>query len=129
MRSFERDWDRAIARAVFRCAQCGEVAANVALVIDEPRSGLIRESEFLGEWSQVVLEPGLQPVAQALSSNDAPALYAVEPLWAPFYCPECRACYCHEHWRMQVVFDEDWPDWYDYTEGTCTKGHRRLVDD
>lgn len=129
MRDFARDWDSAIAKAVFKCAQCGEVAAHVALIIDEPRSGLIAESDFLGEWTQVVLESGLRPLAQALNRADAPALYAVEALWAPFYCSECRACYCHEHWRMHVIFDEDWPDWYDCTEGTCPMGHRRLVDD
>ncbi len=129
MRDFAADWEHSIARAVFRCAECGEVAARVALVADAPSSGLIAESGFLGEWAQVVLGPGLEPVAQALDSTDALALYEIEALWAPFYCPECRACYCHDHWQVRVIFDEDWPDWYDEAEGTCPRGHTRMVDD
>ena len=137
MREFAEDWESAVAKAVFKCAQCGEVAARVALVLDEPvpgessssRSGLIAESEFFGDWEQVVLAAGLRPVADALVDEDAAALYQVDPLWAPFFCPECRASYCHEHWSMTVIFDEEWTSWYDYTEGTCPRGHKRMVDD
>ncbi len=138
MRDFRRDWDGAVARAAFACAECGNVAARVALVLDEPatpaaagegRSGLVGESGFFGEWAQVVLGPGLPPVARALAAADASALYEVEPLWAPFYCPECRLCFCHRHWAMRVVFDDEWTSWYDYTEATCPKGHQRIVDD
>ncbi len=137
MREFSADWERAAARAVFRCALCGEIAARVALVLDEPTpgrpsdaaSGRIVESGFFGDWEQVVLGAGLQPVAEALIREDAAALYGVDPLWAPFYCPECRTCYCRRHWTMRVVFDDEWTSWYDYTEGTCPRGHQRVVDD
>ncbi len=135
---FARDWERAAARAVFRCAQCGEAVASVALVLDDepapghPRpeaGGTIAESGFFGDWEQAVLGAGLQPVAEALIREDAAALHEVDPLWAPFYCPECRACYCRRHWTMRVVFDDEWTSWYDYTEGTCPRGHARVVDD
>jgi hypothetical protein len=45
------------------------------------------------------------------------------------YCPECDKAYCEEHMRMEVVMDEDDPNFYDCTYGTCPKGHRRMIDD
>jgi len=45
------------------------------------------------------------------------------------YCPECDKVYCADHWRTEVVMDEEWSDFYDCTYGTCPKGHRRMIDD
>lgn len=137
MRDFAADWRSAVARAEFHCDECGALAARIALVADEaaPTGGdarpdaLIVEADFYGEWAQVVGASGLLPVASALAAGDAAALYSVEPLWAPFYCSQCGRSYCHDHWQFRLVFDEDWPDWYDETIGTCPRGHQRVLDD
>jgi hypothetical protein len=137
MREFAKDWNRAIAKTVFRCAECGETAAFVGLVLRDSVSGhpsgadggLITESGFFGNWEQVVLKAGLPAVAEAIAGEDARALHEIEPLWAPFYCPECGRCYCIKHWDMNVVFDSEWTSWYDYTEGICPRGHKRMIDD
>jgi hypothetical protein len=135
VRDFAADWSRAVARAVFHCDACGAPAARVALLLDERGpgaegpAGLITQADFYGEWAQVVLAGGLQEVAAAIASADPAALYAVEPLWAPFYCSECERVYCHEHWQFRLVFDEEWTDWYEETVGTCPRGHERVVDD
>ena len=44
-----------------------------------------------------------------------------------FYCPNCDKCYCGDHWDTMPVYEAD--GWYDYTMGTCPKGHERMVDD
>ena len=140
MRDFSSDWEQAIARHTFRCARCGKVASSVALIVeklptDGPRGagsgsgGLIAETGFFGEWWQAVARGALAPVADALRTGSASALYDIEPLWAPFYCPDCRLSYCDEHWDIRLEFDEDWPDWYDCAMGTCPSGHTRMVDD
>lgn len=66
VRDFGADWRQAIARAAFHCAECGAVAARVALVPDEPAPGhaagkastLITQADFFGEWAQLVLAGG-----------------------------------------------------------------------
>lgn len=102
MRDFERDWDRAIARAVFRCAECGEVAAHVALVLDEPRSGLIAESDFLGPPSEqrdrVSPSRGLgeRTEVRKTSGQDEPA--GEED-------PFSALCELRRHFRREVVLE------------------------
>ncbi len=39
---------------------------------------------------------------------------------ASFYCPDCGASYCKDHWQQQVEFDDGF---YDCTYGTCPQGH------
>ncbi len=137
MRDFAGDWNRAIAKATFLCAECGATAAQVALLIEEQpicekdgqASGLIIQAGFFGEWAQIVRAGALWPVGKALAEGNAAALYEIDPLWAPFFCPKCLRTYCREHWRFDLKFDEEWPDWYDETIGTCPQGHERVIDD
>lgn len=42
------------------------------------------------------------------------------------YCPKCDKIYCKKHYSVVEIWDEDF---YDYSEGTCPKGHKRIVDD
>ena len=42
------------------------------------------------------------------------------------YCPECDRIYCAAHYAGEDIFDESF---YDYTIGTCPKGHRRMIGD
>lgn len=62
-------------------------------------------------------------------------MYGAE--FARCYCPECRACYCEAHWRLEDVFEdfaEDFAEesdgvWYDCTYGICPHGHRTMLND
>ena len=49
-------------------------------------------------------------------------------LWevTPFYCPGCGLNYCSSDWDTCVLFDEGF---YDYTKGSCPKGHQYMLDD
>ena len=42
------------------------------------------------------------------------------------YCPKCDAIYCEEHYSTREYWDEGF---YDYTEGICPKGHKRIIHD
>jgi hypothetical protein len=45
------------------------------------------------------------------------------------YCYECNCVYCYKHFDIQVIFADDFPEFYDCTMGTCPKKHRRKIDD
>lgn len=44
-----------------------------------------------------------------------------------FYCRECNKVYCEKHYLLWPIWEDS--GWYDYTLGTCPKGHERVVDD
>ncbi len=43
-----------------------------------------------------------------------------------FYCPECDAMLCEDHYHCIPQWDEGF---YDYTLGVCFVGHERVMDD
>jgi hypothetical protein len=127
--------------ASFRCAACGEMAAVVKAV----RSGQpLDMGPVLGihanEGDGIVIDyfggtlwkaasPGLMSDVEAIITSDSPdpvQLREADRELAPFYCPDCRLCYCHADWHPHVVFDGPF---YDCTEGTCPAGHRHTIDD
>ena len=48
----------------------------------------------------------VEKCAAALDAGDAAALFAINPEYAPFWCPMCRASYCGDDYRSWVTFDE-----------------------
>ena len=64
--------------------------------------------------------------AAAIEADDAAALFAINPEYAPIWCPRCTASYCGDDYRSWVTFDEGF---YDATYGVCPEGHERELDD
>ncbi len=128
-----------IVRAVYVCAECGEEAAVVELV---PRGakhpdfeaddflsapGTLVSRDVIGEQMTAAEEADLEPIAERLAAAgraDTPLSGAEH---SRSFCPECRACYCQEHWQFEPVFEDG--GWYDCTYGTCPHGHRTMLDD
>ena len=104
--------------ARFDCAICGHPAGRVEL---QPDHVLITSP--LGRVLSRV-ERSRPEVEAAVAAADGTALHRFE--YAPFWCPECPAPYCHRHWVTEEVMDEGF---YDCTYGTCPSGHRTMVDD
>ena len=114
----------------FRCLECGCIAGSVTLLDDLH----LELDGFLGTVRQVISIQSRDRLIEALAMEEADAcraLYALDALWAPWYCPECDATYCRQHWVIQLTFEDDegFPGWYDCAHGTCPRGHRRLIDD
>jgi hypothetical protein len=42
------------------------------------------------------------------------------------YCPNCDRIYCRTHYNVSEEWDEGF---YDFSYGTCPKGHKRIIDD
>ena len=68
-------------------------------------------------------------IRAALAAQDAGALYASDPEFAPFWCPRCDAAYCGDHWQTWLVFDDEDPSWLDEQRGICPEGHERMIFD
>ena len=88
-------------------------------------SPTISIKDFIGH-ERVAISGNARDVETTLQNSDAGALYKVERLWAPFYCPECARVYCVDHWKVIPVYDGDF---FDCSYGYCPEGHKRLVED
>ena len=127
-------------QATFRCATCNGVAATATYVCqgesypDPFLKDVAHESDwlvidgFLGTHGKL-LEDLADAVRGALETANAKQLYEIDALWAPFYCYECQASYCQDCWTSWIVMDDEFPGWYDCTDGICPKGHERMIDD
>ena len=76
-----------------------------------------------------VVELATSRILAALAAADADALHAVNPEFAPFWCPRCRGAYCGEHWQSWLVFDEEDLAWFEEQRGICPEGHERMLVD
>lgn len=41
----------------------------------------------------------------------------------------CGQAYSREHNSPRVIYADDYPGWYESTEGTCPLGHKCTIDD
>jgi hypothetical protein len=120
-RAFAEAKAAGVTGATFACAVCGRAAGSVWML-----DGELRRDGVTSQLRQP-LSAELRPrLAAPLAGADARALHALDPELAPFYCPECDAVYCAQHWARQDVFEGDW---HDAIRGRCPEGHERMLED
>jgi predicted RNA-binding Zn-ribbon protein involved in translation (DUF1610 family) len=135
--------------ATFLCGACGKVASTVTLVSpglpdprltpgppDVPQGVGTPTSSILPVTAQLSVDGGpisrthrfvpAEDAAIALETGDAAALFAIDPEYAPFWCPTCGASYCREHFTAWVVYDDGF---FDCFQGVCPNGHERELED
>jgi hypothetical protein len=123
-----------VAQAVFYCSVCNQPAGSVEILRPRHRLALGKLGSahtifirgFIGEERVAMGATRVEPVKAALEQADPAALYAIEKLWAPFYCKECSRVYCREHWSIIPLYDGDF---FDCSYGYCPEGHKRLIED
>jgi hypothetical protein len=110
------------------CKVCDTTAMRMQLF--EPVNGYDRPhltiDGFLNHIETVVDVAAFTPLKTHLAARDIVAVYELNRLWMPCYCPTCDAIYCRDHWATETLFDEGF---YDCIRGTCPSGHTRTVDD
>jgi hypothetical protein len=129
---------------VFRCARCGEVAAEIVLLPagrpdpavsagEDPASDFFANEErlrrrgFLGGLTLLRGRAELRSLFATIANRDYRAVHRDESDLLAFHCPECDLAYCDRCWQVEPpVFDDGF---YDYTEAVCPAGHRHVVDD
>jgi len=79
-----------------------------------------------GDGFFLVDKSKLQDLLGPIQGANASRLYSLNEEYVPFYCPNCRANYGSSEWVTGPVYDDDF---FDYLEGTCPKGHRRMIHD
>lgn len=110
--------------ASFACALCGTEAGSIRLLGRD-----VRREAFTSVPTQQLSVEAAERLHDALDAVDAGAVFAVDAELAPFYCPECAATYCGEHWNRIDIFDDDPPSWHDSIRGRCPLGHERMLED
>lgn len=120
-----------MARAEFHCGLCKNLAGTVELLPAGHVEGLgkgntIFLKDFIGTEKVVLSAKQSQAIHAALTQTDAAALYKVEHLFAPFYCPACACVYCRKHWAVVPEFEDGF---FDCSHGWCPEGHKRLIED
>lgn len=113
----------------FQCASCG-LEAGLAQLFAAGRSGRLIRGSFTGELTYRVGADEFVRVREIILAGDARGLHEFNVEAASFYCPECAACYCGEHWVHWDVFDDDEGFlWHDSIRGRCPAGHERMLED
>ncbi len=116
------------AEASFLCSVCSKEAGRIRLLGDASSAEIRRES-FTSALTSVLPSEHFDGVRTAIANRNVRALHLLDLEYAPFFCPECDAIYCGEHWEKWDVFDEDEPHWHDSIRGRCPKGHERMLED
>ncbi len=62
-------------------------------------------------------------IKAALDSNDPKLLYAIDPEYAPFWCPECQKVFTLKQWNLKYHGEN-----YSWASGTCPNGHERKIE-
>lgn len=114
------------ARGHVLCSRCPERAATVEIVGPEPRRELRRVS-FTGTLTQPISPSTFERVRALLHPPDAAGLFALDPEFAPCWCPTCCAAFCGAHWDRVDMFDDD--GFHDSIRGRCPEGHERMLED
>jgi hypothetical protein len=117
------------ASAIYLCDSCGTVAGSIELENATHDQLCLRVVGPVGETRYFLDAEVRRALLPAMRTQGSLALYELKPEYAPFFCPVCGRNYCRNCWRMTTIFDDDFPGWYDSTEGYCREGHRRLLDD
>ena len=115
-----------LAEAKFFCDLCGKEAGHM-LILQTPRGTELLRRSFTSAMTQ--RGPFSETIYSAVMGQNAKDLYALDFELTPFYCPECDACYCGDHWVRWDEFDEDFPLFHDSIQGQCPKGHIRMLED
>lgn len=118
-----------VAKHSFACASCGQAAGLVQL-FGPASAGEITRDSFTSRSTYRVSPENFERLRTIINAGDAQALYEYDLEVASFYCPDCPACYCGDHWaRWNVFDDEDDFDWHDSVRGRCPTGHQRMLED
>jgi hypothetical protein len=123
---FGGDTRGAVAERSFPCALCEAQAGAVSLFGPADAALLCRDS-FLGRMESRISARAFAAARRAIASGNIKALHRVDRETASFYCPDCHACYCGNHWDWWSVFEDD--GWHDSERGRCPRGHERLLQD
>ena len=114
---------RMSARDTWACVICWKDAGTIEL----HENGDVQRDSFTSRLTQKLTAP--EPFGRlwdAIAGGDTAAVFAVDPEFAPWWCPECKRIYCGDHWHRWDVFDDGF---HDSIRGRCPQGHERMLED
>ena len=123
--------------ATWHCDVCGSTAADVRTV-ESGQPDPTALDDLMVNYDRIVIDGGpvpitislrhaqLERVAEAIRKSDVRALFAINEEFAPFWCPQCEAAYCGDHYSHWDEYDEGF---FDCVRGVCPNGHERILMD
>jgi hypothetical protein len=95
-----------------RRAVCARQAGRIRL----PGTGELERVAFTSRRTQALGDPVvIARLRAAVVCDDSAAIHALDPEWAPWWCPSCRQAYCGDHWLCWDLFP-------DAIRGRCPRG-------
>lgn len=116
------------------CAHCGRAAAEVALLPATVTGASpwharerLERTDFMGTLTKFGSAEALVALFEAIDQGDFATAASLDGDFVAFHCGACEQVYCDRCWQLSPpVFDDGF---YDYTLGTCPRGHEQVVDD
>lgn len=113
--------------ARFYCSVCDKQAGLIRLFAAKPAE--IERDSFTGTLRARLSDDEFAQIRHALDHHDMPALLQVSSELVPFYCAQCNAVYCADHWTVWDAADDEQPSWGNTVHGRCPQGHERALED
>lgn len=109
------------AEHTFTCKQTGQPAGTVTLRLEQA-GGRLEGSDFstLTGVTIRVSPRDLPTVHRQLVAGDARSIWNLDEKLAPFYCPQCDACFAANQWKIYATSSTR-------VEGMCPLEHRRRM--
>jgi hypothetical protein len=121
------EYPKIVSQAAFACSICGKEAGQVQL-FGTPSNADIRRVCFTSTLDVPVPEKTYEKLQEAIRQKSPQGLYNLNFEYAPFFCPQCNACYCGGHWNRRDMFDSNFSAWHDSIRGKCPQGHERILE-
>ena len=86
--------------ALFLCSRCQRTAGTLSL-----RNDTLELRESIEDVDDPIDSEEVGALVAGLHACDARQLWTYAPRWVPFYCSECNASYCPDHWKAIVHAD------------------------
>lgn len=126
-----RNLDR---RCLQKCAHCGAIAAEIALLVGWPSSSnpserctRLERTGFLGKPTIYGDLETLASLFEAIEREDFVSARFEDPDFVSFHCRDCGKAYCERCWKQgPAEFDDGF---YDCSRATCPEGHEQIIDD
>jgi hypothetical protein len=116
---------------VFLCNVCNEICGEITVQTESSSSEneekyYLNIDHFSQNGNYKLTKTKLESLVELYTSNQLEKVFSMDREYIPFYCPECNANYCKNHWDRWVTYDEGY---YDAEYGICPKGHERKLFD
>ena len=113
----------------YHCAKCGEKSASISFEQVGETYGMSHRDSPVGDGWEALSKENFEKMYAMRDDPEALLRQLKTPQGNKFFCDHCQLPYCKKCWRIQVIYADDHPSWYEKQLGTCPQGHTVKLDD